>query len=46
MPEGLEKQVSKEDMAHLLAFVIEAQARSAPLDRGTESEMLVEPDRE
>jgi putative membrane-bound dehydrogenase-like protein len=45
MPEGLEKQISKQDMAHLLAFLIEAQARSAPLDRGTESEMLVEPAR-
>lgn len=43
MPEGLEKQISKEEMAHLLAFVIGAQAQSAPLDRGTKPDMLVDP---
>jgi putative membrane-bound dehydrogenase-like protein len=43
MPEGLEKQVSKQDMADLLYFLIEAQASSGPLDRGTEPVNLVEP---
>lgn len=43
MPEGFEKQVSKQEMAHLLAFILDAQATAAPLDRGTKPEMLVDP---
>jgi putative membrane-bound dehydrogenase-like protein len=44
MPEGLEKQVNKQEMAHLLLYLIEAQAKSAPLDRGTKPDVLVEPE--
>ena len=46
MPEGLEKQIGKPEMADLLAFLVREQATTPPaLDVGTEPAQLVEPGR-